>query len=179
MAKFHIQKTVNGFKVISLSKNIMEGAEEIIFEKQDSEHQMKDIQMKTEGKIEIETLQSSNKNLASPLECSECNKSFIKTYLLEHHMRVIHKKTQEEIVAFHEKMKLFKHSKEIRTVHEKKKLLQCSACEKTFKKEGNLKVHFETVHERKKRFECNTCGNKYTSQQGLEYPRRALEWSTY
>ena len=52
MATFHVQKTVNGFKVISLSKNSMKGTKEIVFEKHESDYQMKDIQKKTEVEVE-------------------------------------------------------------------------------------------------------------------------------
>ena len=64
--------------------------------------QIKYIQEKTE----IETIGSTKEKPESPLKCSECNKTFVNNYLLNHHMRIIHKKTQEEIAAVHEEKKL-------------------------------------------------------------------------
>ena len=105
MARFHVQKTVNGFKVISLSKNSMKGTKEIVFEKHESDYQMKDIQKKTEVEVEIGTLRSEKKKLVLHLKCSECDKTFGKNHILEHHMRVIHKKTQQEIDHFYQSEK--------------------------------------------------------------------------
>ena len=153
MATFHVQKTVNGFKVISLSKNVMEGTKEIVFEKHESGHQMKDIQKKTEVEVEIGTPKSKKKKSIPHLKCPECDKIFVKNHSLEHHMRVIHKKTQEEIVAI---------------VHEKKTLLKCSACEKSYSTAYKMQVHFEFVHEGKNGFECNLCGKKYAMQYPLK-----------
>ena len=197
MDTFHVQKTVNGFKVVSVSKNNMKGTKEIVFEKHETEHQMKDIQKKTEVEVEIGTLRSEKKKLVLHLKCSECDKTFSKNYLLEHHMNVIHKKTREEIyrsyqsekksplenvISVQEGKKLvyschvcgktFKTNQIVNThvaaVHEKK-MFKCSACEKSFKSTQYLQVHFESVHEGKKRFECNLCGKKYAAQQKLEH----------
>ena len=92
MATVHVQKTVNGFKVISLSKNSMKGTKEIVFEKHESDYQMKDIQKKTEVEVEIGTLRSEKKKLVLHLKCSECDKTFSENYLLEHHIRKLKKK---------------------------------------------------------------------------------------
>ena len=83
--------------------------------------QIKVIQEKTENEI----LGSTKRKLQSPLECSECNKVCINSYLLDHHIRVIHKKTQEEIAAVHEGKKIINCLKEVGMFYEK----TISSCE--------------------------------------------------
>ena len=208
MHRFHLQKTVNGFKVVSLSKSNMKGTKEIVFEKHESEHQMKDIQKKTEVEVEIGTLRSEKKKLVLHLKCSECDKTFGKNHILEHHMRVVHKKTQEEIDLFYqsEKKSLEEHvlavregkreerslydslnrkpmndRKEERMPETSKVSYSCQICKKTFKQKELANRHVAIVHEKKKlvlHLKCSECDKTFSENYLLEHHMSVIHKKT-
>jgi len=167
IATFHVQKTVNGFKVISLSKNINEGTKEIVFEKHESNHQMKDIQEKNEG--EVGTPKSKRKKLIPHLKCSECDNTFGKNHILEHHMRVIHKKTQEEIDHFYqfEKKSIEEH---VLKVQEGKRLVKIEREERSIYDSLNRKEMNDRKEERmpetsKVSYSCQICKKTFNQKE--------------
>ena len=77
---------------------------------------------------ENEILRSTKKKTESPSQCSECNKTFVNNYLLDHHMRIIHKKTQEEIYHSYQSEKKFPLENVVSVQKGKKLVPLCHVC---------------------------------------------------
>ena len=110
-------------------------------------------------------------------ECCYCLAIFPSKQDTDKHISCYHEiENQNSLLMFHgqvhesNKKLLYETENENNLViYERKNELQCSVCNKVFRRKSDLKRHFSTVHEGKRPFECSFCPAKFCKRMDMNH----------
>jgi KRAB domain-containing zinc finger protein len=112
-----------------------------------------------------------------PFKCLECESSFLRKYLLNNHVKIIHMKIKASKFKCCDcnyvtdlKSAYTRHLR----VHTKEKPFKCEKCDSAFSTNGYLKVHLKAVHQKIKgsRYKCNDCNYSTDHKSSFDRHRR-------